>query len=422
MDVAYLKRVAIGFLSVVLVLCVFVYVIFHITGGFAAEISTVPALRGQYLERDEAQGYIFRQESPVSRMQGGTVSYNVSDGERVSMGMSVATLYESGGDRQLTSRLVEIDRRIELLERSNIRDNVSVSDTKSEDEKIRNYLETVIKSKRDSNLAAISNLSGDLLVSLNRRELIVTSRTSYDAEIAALRSERASVSSALSGKSSEIYVGSSGYFYYWCDGYERAFSPELLTDITPSSLEALVSSAPDSTVYVGKNVTDQKWYIAIVLERTELGKYTPGEYYKIAFRDYSDVTVSMRLDRINVAAEEGVLVFSTNDMPRNFAFERSQSVSIITETHDGLRFPASALRLIDGVEGVYVLYGNTVFFRAAEVIARENGYVYVSADTEQYVAVEGDADGAGRVVWQSVSLYDEVIIGGTGLYHGMIVN
>lgn len=422
MDVAYLKRVAIGFLSVVLVLCVFVYVVFHMTNGFTPEISTVPALRGQYLERNEVQGYIFRQESPVSQNQGGTVSYNVLDGERVGIGTSVATLYESGGDERLTARLVEIDRRIELLSRSNIQDNVSVSDTKTEDEKIRGYLETVIKSKRDGNLAAISNLSGELLVSLNRRELIVTSRTSYDAEIADLRRERATVASALSGKSEQIYVNKSGYFYYECDGYERVFSPELLSDLTPSSLDALAQSAPDGTAYVGKNVTDQKWYIAIKLERTELGKYSVGDLYKVAFRDYSDVVVSMRLERINVAADEGVLVFSTNDMPRGFAFERSQSVSIITETHDGLRFPASALRLYEGVEGVYVLYGNTVFFRAAEVIARENGYAYVKADGEEYVVSEGDESGVGRVVWQPVSLYDEVIISGTGLYHGMIVN
>ena len=422
MDVAYLKRVAIGFLSVVLVLCVFVYVVFHMTNGFTPEISTVPALRGQYLERNEVQGYIFRQESPVSQNQGGTVSYNVSDGERVGIGTSVATLYESGGDERLTARLVEIDRRIELLSRSNIQDNVSVSDTKTEDEKIRGYLETVIKSKRDGNLAAISNLSGELLVSLNRRELIVTSRTSYDAEIADLRRERATVASALSGKSEQIYVNKSGYFYYECDGFERVFSPELLSDLTPSSLDALAQSAPDGTTYVGKNVTDQKWYIAIKLDRTELGKYSVGDLYKIAFRDYSDVVVSMRLERINVAVEEGVLVFSTNDMPRGFAFERSQSVSIITETYDGLRFPASALRLYEGVEGVYVLYGNTVFFRAAEVIARENGYAYVKADGEEYVVSEGDESGVGRVVWQPVSLYDEVIVSGTGLYHGMIVN
>lgn len=422
MDVAYLKRVAIGFLSVVLVLCVFVYVVFHITNGFTPEISTVPALRSEYSERDEAQGYIFRRESPVSRIDGGTVSYNVSEGERVGIGTSVATVYESGGDERLTARLVEIDRRIELLSRSNIQDNVSVSDTKGEDEKIHGYLETIMQSKREGNLAAVSNLSGELLVSLNRRELIVTSRANYDEEIAELKRERASVSSALSGKSTDVYVNKSGYFYYSCDGYERVFTPEALSDITPASLKALADSAPDTAVYAGKNVTEQKWYIAVILERTELGRYTAGNYYRIAFRDYSDVVVSMKLDRINVAADEGVLVFSTNDMPRNFAFERSQSVSIITETHDGLRFPASALRLHEGVEGVYVLYGNTVFFRAAEVIARENGYAYVKADAEPYVAAEGDEAGVGRVVWQSVSLYDEVIIGGTGLYHGMIVN
>lgn len=422
MDVAYLKRVGLGFLSIVLVLCIFVYVVFHLTNGFSPEIITTPALRGQYLERDDSQGYIFRYESVVSKLDGGTVNYNVSDGEKIGIGTLVATVYENVGDEKLTAQMVDIDRRIELLSRSNILDNVSVSDTKTEDEKIGGYLDTIMQSKRAGNYTAASNLSGDLLVAMNRRELIVSSRTSYDKEIAALRTERASISSALSGKSEAVYVNKSGYFYYECDGYERLFDPESLESMTPESLDALVSATPDSTGYVGKNVTLQKWYLALKLDRTELGKYTLGESYKIAFRDYSDITVTMKLERLNVSADEGLLVFSSNDMPEGFAFERSQSVSVITEEHEGLRFPASALRLCDGVEGVYVLYGNTVFFRAAEVIAKENGYAYVKADGDEYVVIEGDESGEGRVAWQSVALYDEVIVGGTGLYHSMIVN
>lgn len=422
MDIAYLKRTALGFLSVAVVICVFIYVIFHATGGFKPMITTTPALRGQYLERNDTQGYIFRYEAPLTADDSSTVKYNVSDGEKVALGASVATLYESGGDERVTERLVEIDRQIALLSRSNISDNVSVSDTKSEDERIASYLSTIIHSKREGNYSAVSNLSGDLLVSLNRRELIVSSRQNYDKEIAALRSERAQLSAGLSGNSSQVYMSHSGYFYYDCDGYENQFSPDLLDAITPSALDELASASADPVRYIGKCVFGSKWYLALKLERTELGKYTQGESYRIAFRDYSDVTVSMKLESVNVEVGEGVLVFSTSEMPDGFCYERSQNVSVISKEHDGLRFPAASLRLLDGVEGAYVLYGNTVFFRAAEVIARENGYVYVKDDTGEVVVSEGDEQGNGRIAWQGISLYDEVITVGTGLHHGMIVN
>ncbi len=422
MDVKYLKQVLLGFLSVVLVLALFCYVVYHLTNGFSVSIGTSPALMGEYYDKTDAEAYVFRHESVIDSEYSGTVNYNVYDGEKSGKGLCVATVYKSGSEQELTARMIEIDSKIELLENSNISDNVSVSDTKSTDDEIQRYIDEMFVSKRDGNYAAAGNRSSELLISLNRRELIVSSRTSYDEQIKELKAQRQVLASQLSGENERIYLSESGYFYYECDGYENIFSPSLLFDMTPSGFDALLSRSPDSTDSVGKNVTSQKWYIALKLDRTDIGIYEPGNVYKIAFNDYSGLYVDMTLERMSTEASEALLVFSSNDMPDGFAYERSQSVSIINEEFEGLRFPLSALRINGGVEGVYVLYGNTVFFRVAEVLGSENGYAYVSTDTESYVVSEADENGEGAVVWSAVSLYDEVIVSGTGLYHGMIVN
>ncbi len=423
MDIAYLKRTAIGFLSVLLVIAVFVYVIFHLTGGLRTEISTTPAMKGSYVVQDTADGYIFRHEKPVSSEYSGTVNYNVSDGEKVKQGELAATVYESGGEEELTARMVVLDREIELLERSNISDNVLVSGTNGIDESIAGYMEAFRTGKREGDLSAMDRLTDELRVLLNRRELIVSSRTSFDEEIRELKGQRAELASRLSGKNEPLYAAESGYFYYNCDGYENIFDPAELSEITPERFDYLAASKPEQKSYAGKYVSVQKWYLALKLDRTELGKYKQDYMYHVAFMEYPDLRIKMKLERMSVSSSEGVLVFSSNEMPSDFGFERMQSVALITEEHEGLRFPASALRKTeDGVDGVYVLYGNTVFFRVVEVYGKEGGYAYVSSDTESYVVSEGDETGEGRVVWRSVSLYDEVIVAGTGLYHGLIVN
>lgn len=422
MDIGYLKRTAIGFLSVLLVIAVFVYVIFHLTGGLRTEISTTPALKGEYVVQDTAQGYIFRDERPVSSEYSGTVNYNTANGEKVKQGELAATVYESGTEHELTARMVALDEEIALLERSNISDNVLVSGTQGLDEQITRYLEAIRAGKREGDLSPMENLSDELRVLLNRRELIVSSRTSFDEEIEELKRQRAELASRLSGKNEPLYASESGYFYYSCDGYENIFDPAELTDITPERFDYLVSSEPETNKYVGKYVLGQKWYLVLKLDRTEIGKYDQDHRYSVAFREYSDLRIKMKLERMSVSSDEGVLIFSTNEMPLGFDFERSQSVALITEEYEGLRFPVSALRKIDGVDGVYVLYGNTVFFRVAEVYGKEGGYAFVRADGESHVVSEGDESGEGRVVWRSVSLYDEVIVAGTGLYHGLIVN
>ncbi len=412
MDVKYLKRTAIGFLSILLVVAVFVYVIYHMTGGFSSEISTTPALYSEYFDRDDARGCIFRYETRISSKYSGTVNYNVSDGEKVKKGELAATVYESGGDEHITIRMVELDREIELLSRSNISDNISISGTNGVDEEISGYLSTLRQAKRSGDLASLDNVSDELRIALNRRELIIGSRTDYNAEISALKAQRSELAAQLTGNSEPVYAKESGYFYYECDGYENIFDPAELSELTPDRMDYLLSCEPEKTDNVGKSVSLQKWFLTVELDRTELGKYTEGERYGVAFRDYADLRIDMRLERVSATADRGVLVFSSNDMPERFGFERFQDVSIITGEYNALRFPASALRLNEGVEGVYVLYGNTVFFRMAHMLGRDGGYAYILP-----TATESE-----DVKWQNVALYDEVIIAGTGLYHGMIVN
>lgn len=421
MDVKYLKQVALGFVSVVLVLSMLCYVVYHMTNGFSAEIKTTPALMGEYYESEEAEGYVFRYENVLSSKYSGTVNYNVNNGERVSVGTRVAQVYEKTGDESLTAGMVAIDKKIEMLRASNISDNLSVSDTKATDDDISKYLESMRQSRRNGNLSAAGSNAAELLVSLNRREIIVSSRSNYNDIIKELEAERAALAARLSGTNEPVMAKESGYFYYECDGYENVFLPELLDGLTPSALGELVSCAPDTSRHVGKNVTSQKWYIALTLKRAEMSAFETGKSYKVAFCDYSNLYVDMTLEEMNAEADSALLVFSSNDMPAGFGYERSQSVRVITEEHEGLRFPMSAIRINEGVEGVYVLYGNTVFFRVAEVIGVENGYAVVKKDTEPYVKEGGAKDGS-DAVWTAVALYDEVIVSGTGLYHSMIVN
>ncbi len=411
MDIKYLKQVALGFLSVLLVLSIFSYVIYHITNGFSAQIKTTPALMGEYCEQQKAKGYIFRDEAPVSSRYSGTVSYSVGNGERAAAGTAVAEVYDREGDESLTAEMIAIDKKTQLLQASNISDNLSVSDTSVSDKEIAEHLSNIFESRRDGNYASAAKSSSELLVSMNRRELIVTSRGNYNDIIDRLNQRKYELSLKLSGAKDTVKLEQSGYFYYSCDGYENIFDPSLLEDMTPESLDALSKQAPDTSEYVGKHVKTPKWYLALTLERTDISKYTAGKSYKMAFEDYGDLKLEMTLERINTQASAGVLVFSCSDMPQGFGFERVQSVSIITAEHTGLRFPMSAVRINEsGVEGVFVLYGNTVFFRRAQVIGMENGYAVVKIETET------DSE------WEPIALYDEVIISGTGLYHTMIVN
>ena len=101
------------------------------------------------------------------------------------------------------------------------------------------------------------------------------------------------------------------------------------------------------------------------------------------------------------------LVFSSNLMNAEIASLRLESASIMLESYTGYQVDISALRKVDGVDGVYVQDGNIVHFRKAKKIYAENDIILIGAE-------EGEPG--------YVRLYDEIILEGIDLYDGKIIN
>jgi hypothetical protein len=120
----------------------------------------------------------------------------------------------------------------------------------------------------------------------------------------------------------------------------------------------------------------------------------------------------MILDRIILQADDDrvVLVFRTNTIPEHFSFLRRQTVQIVTDTWKGYKVPLSAVRIVDGVQGVYVLEGYIVEFRRIVPMREIDGYFICRENSGS----KDDAD--------MLKLYDHIIINGKNLYSGKIIS
>ena len=72
--------------------------------------------------------------------------------------------------------------------------------------------------------------------------------------------------------------------------------------------------------------------------------------------------------------------------------------------------PISAVRMQDGVQGVYVLRGYEVVFKEIETILETDGYFIVKEN-------DGTPESRGKL-----ALNDQIIISGKNLYVGKIVS
>lgn len=427
-DTGYLRTVLLGALAAVLVVGLFYYVSWHITGGFEGEIETAPALVSSAEITYEAVGYFFRDETPVYSKYVGAVDYAFRDGEKVAAGERLLVAYEDPESSYVTEKLKEIDERIMLLERSKISEHVSVSFAKALENDIRISLADLRSSLAEGDFGSVVSESNELLVLLNKKDLVFSSQSGFDALISELEAERSLLVRSLSGANEKVYAAFTGYFYSDSDGLEGVFNTKALEDITPSGLDAMKQSATQSGKNaVGKLASSRKWYLVVETKSADLKNFTSDALFDVEFADSGKTTLSMLLEKTVTEGERALLVFSSERLPEELDMLRKHNVSVKIKEYKGLRVPVSAIRYVDGYEGVFATFGNTVLFRVVDIVGIAYGYAYVSEDTApvtvsvSYTDAEGSPAVREEILYGALGLYDNVVISGTGVHHGMII-
>ena len=128
-----------------------------------------------------------------------------------------------------------------------------------------------------------------------------------------------------------------------------------------------------------------------------------------------NMLLKMKLEKIATerASDRSVLIFSCGDLPEGFNYKRSQIVTIRTGETNGFRIPTTALRVLDGIKGVYTLDGSTVKFKRIHIIQNDtDGYYVASCDDVE------NAPGSNKYGY--LKLYDSIIVSGKDLKHGMV--
>lgn len=400
-------------LRIALIAGLIIYVLYHLTGGFSAEMKTETVRIYNEEVSVNVTGAVVRSEKVVENSLLGVVNYRFANGERVGVNSEVATVYSEGQNAETIGRIAELDKSIELLDGFDFDEEISVSDGIAAGHEISDRLFNVSYSLGRGDFAAVLDNKEPILKSQITRSIALgDGGEAAKGTLSELRSERSTLVSSLGGQSSTVRTKYSGYFYDSVDGGEDAFDYASVKELTPSSYRECMQNVGESDpLAVGKIVTSPRWYFACPVKTSEAANLKVGKKYDIDFAE-SDMRIQMTLDAKNEEGDELLLVFTTNVIPSGFDFGRVQKASIVKETVSGYRVPSSSLRVVDSTVGVYIRSGNTVKFRVADVIYESGAYSFVSTDTEGKTLYADDADAENDVYCKGLSLYDNVIVSG----------
>ncbi len=393
---------------------IIIYFLVQLIASFSNTITISQVVPASFEQTDDVTGYILRDEKLITNEIPGIVYTSLEEGARVRKGGLVARVYADSAEKNIQERILEIDNRLEILTDSQIDTSYITSDVSNLDGTIYSLLSRIRSDVEANSLGSAIKNRKDLLTSLNKRQIIIKSVDNFSAEITKLKSEKAYLESSLTGELGRVFTPYSGYYSLDLDGWETIMTPSLLDTLTVDGFAELLKSEPtiDENA-VGKVFTDYVWYTLCPVSKSDSVDYIVGNYYSIEYYLTSSHTFSVRLERIisQTDSDTVILVFSSNEIPDGFRYTRKQSVRIIKKRFEGLRVNKEAMRMVDGVQGVYVVLGNTVRFRQTQIIYTSDDYYLVrqAKSTDEDYAV-------------SLMMYDKVITGGKNLYDGKIID
>ena len=142
------------------------------------------------------------------------------------------------------------------------------------------------------------------------------------------------------------------------------------------------------------------WYRACVLETSEVAPLKAGSAVTLSVDESTGVKATVLAINEDEAGSCAVLLKCTRDISGIFE-KRKVDFEICYEEYNGLYVPAAAIRVVNGVTGVYVINRNdAVSFRAVDIILQE----------EDYYIVRSSFTPPADVKFSPLRLYDDILV------------
>lgn len=384
-------------------------------------------------KKTASDAYILRAESYITNDQAGIICYNIKDGEKVSAGGVIATIYESETDVINVTKINELNEEINNLKKLNSMSQVLGVSLESINKALNKNLTDFISDINNNHFSSVSEDINKLLYSLNEKHIVTGVVTDFNDRIKLLEEEKNQLQQAVSPAIGKIVTPVAGVFTTQIDGKETLYDYSKGAQITyngvKNAIETNASEIPSNAV--GKIISDVNWYICCPMTQKEASEFKElSGLIDIEIPFVSANQLSARVKAVNDDEKTGnsVVVLECENMNSTLAKIRTEKVEIAVKTYSGIKVPLSAIHKdkvaittdnSDGtvntkektVNGVYILYGNELKFREIVKLYQEGNYAICDTDVENEKLYSDT----------TVELYDKIVTEGTNLYAGKIV-
>jgi len=360
------------------------------------------------------KGVHIRNERLVRYGGADVISYIHPDGSKLGRNSVVAQSYRSVEDILLQRRIDTLTEQIKLLEAAETLANTDKSQLEAYNNQITGRQVQLLRDINSGNFSSVGSFKDDYISMQSRRRVLRGDEADFKQRISNINSEILTLRTRMGSSPRDVTIDEAGYFVSTVDGYEGSLNFDNLNVIKKGDIERIIrepllDDSPSNDI-IGKMVDGYKWrFVGIIdTERVRVNEIHKDRIIDFRTGGNAQIVQAVVLSVRDQGDGTSIVIFECDTLTAEFASRRVSQFSIILDSRRGIRVPTSAIHIGENFEqGVFVQNGAELVFRRIRTIGDPK---------EDYFLVEDTTGVPGFI-----SLYDSVVVRGTDLYDGKIV-
>ncbi len=386
----------------------FLYEVFKIN---YEPVKTEVALQKTVASSAVTEAFIVRDEYPIEASVSGTLVPLVEDGKRVASGDNVAVVFGSDDAAKVYNQMNAVSEDIAYYSSLLNKVGIQTNDVTVLDERIYSACEEYVAAISHGKIEAYDYYEDNIRDAFTSRQLSTGTVIDPTEKLMSLEAQLTDLKSRAGGYNT-ITAPHPGYYISVADGYENAVNYADVSSLTTEQITSLFdrNATPKASTdnYMGKLVDGFNWYMLCVIDYEDAVKLSIGSKAYIEFTMTAAEPLNAEIVAIgNTVDGKAGVVIKSNLMNTAYARLRTEQIRITFDRHTGFEIDNRAIREVDGQKGVYVLSGNIVEFKKINITYSDSEYSICNNPDNEKGYIE---------------LYDEVIVEGTDLYDGKVLD
>lgn len=429
---AVIKKIALAIVTLLII----AYVISVALKANFTQIKTEAATPMKVSDSIPATGYFIRDESLITYDGNGVISYTLNDGDKISVGESVASVYKSSEEANDKRTIEKLEQQIANLKQLEDTDETVMQAPDVIDKNISVSLSKSRISTSQKNFTEADKNVNAALYSINQRQIVTHKTNGFSDKIDQLQTKVDEIKKKYSKTANEKTVLSpkTGYFSSVVDGYENYYTTKDLDSIEVGDLDEskLVKKQVGDNV-VGKTIEGVYWYIACEVSAEEAIKIKESDQLSvdIPLANYNNLSVELHDIRQKTKSSKAVVILKGSYMNKEMINLRREDISIVKNTYEGLYVSRNAVheqKIAEEVtdqngftktetktiKGVYIMIGNELLFKQIVPVYSGEGYVICKQNPKEKDLATLEVG--------VLKANDDVVVEGANLYDGKIID